>query len=94
MGTYSHHIGGVGVRSGSLFGKATFWTLARDLDLPTLLSAISNIKFADTFVGNSELPKIADTFVGKSEGQELGDPFQPKFRWSTRGDPHPSNIIA
>ena len=68
----------MGVRSGSLFGKATFWTLARDLDLPTLLSAISNIKFADTFVGNSELPKIADTFVGNSDLPKIADTFVGK----------------
>ena len=68
----------MGVRSGSLFGKATFWTLARDLDLPTLLSAILNIKFADTFVGNSELPKIADTFVGNSDLPKIADTFVGK----------------
>ena len=46
--------------------------------MPTLLSAILNIKFADTFVGNSELPKIADTFVGNSDLPKIADTFVGK----------------
>ena len=68
------------------FEIVTLWSRAKDLKLPTLLSAISNLKFADTFVGNSDRPKFADTFVGNSDLPKIADTFVGKSESPKSGD--------